>query len=141
MDELDNHTFEIGLPRRFAVSVLITAPPDQALAIASAIADGRATGPARLVIFDGAAILDPLNWERRELAGADSDEELVVRDVGGLNDEQQAALMRLLETGMRYRRRRIIATSPTCLFERVKDGSFLDQLFYRLNVIHIVSDS
>ena len=140
MDELDNHTLEIGTARQFAVSVLITAPPDQALAIAGAIANGRATGPARLVIFDGAAILDPLNWERWELAAGESDEDLVVRDVDGLNDEQQAALMRLLETGMPYRRR-LIATSPTCLFERVKNGSFLDQLFYRLNVIHIASDS
>ncbi len=75
------------------------------------------------------------------IANAIADEEvenLVVPEVQGLSGAQQTALLRLMETGGR---RRIIATSSTSLFECVKNGTFLGSLFYRLNVIHIVSDS
>ena len=57
-----------------------------------------------------------------------------------MTDIQQTALMRLLDTEIDEGTRRIIATSSTSLFERVQDGTFLDRLFYRLNVIYIISD-
>ena len=41
MTELRKHEGDMNLARRYPVSVLITAPPDRALAIASAIADDR----------------------------------------------------------------------------------------------------
>ena len=56
-----------------------------------------------------------------------------------LNDVQQTELMRLLDTATAEGPRRIIATSPSSLFERVQEGTFLRELFYRLNVIHIVN--
>ena len=111
MTELRNHEGEIGLARRYPVSVLITAPADRALAIANAIsADGKA---------------------------------LVVQEINGLSDAEQLALMTLLDAdaGGEGGRRRIIATTSTSLFDRVQSGTFLEDLFYRLNVIHIVGDS
>jgi len=113
MTELRNHEGEIGLARRYAVSVLITAPADRALEIASAIADENNT----------------------------ECEDLVVREVNGLSEAEQLALMKLLETEAEWGRRRIIATTSTSLFDRVQSGAFLEDLFYRLNVIHIVGDS
>ena len=73
---------------------------------------------------------------------ADPDvEDLVVHEIHGLNHAQQTALLRLLETDMDCGRCRIIATSSASLFDSVREGTFLEALFYRLNVIHIVSDS
>jgi hypothetical protein len=140
MTELRNHEGEIGLARRYPVSVLITASADSALAIANAIADENETGRSRLLLFDGADILDPANRRTWEGAGDDY-EALVVREVNGLSEAEQAALMRLLETEADWGRRRIIATTSTCLFDQVQSGAFLEELFYRLNVIHIVGNS
>ena len=108
MDVLATHEQEIELARQCSFPVLITAPPDRALAIAGAIAD---------------------------------DDDIVVWDVDAFSDRRQAALMRLLETESSDRRRRVIATSSTSLLDLVKNGSFLESLFYRLNIIHIVSGS
>lgn len=110
MTELTKHEGDMNLARQYPVSVLITAPPERALEIAFAIADDRDIG-----------------------------HDLVVRDVHRLNDVQQAELMRLLDTATAEGPRRIIAISPTSLFERVQEGTFLRELFYRLNVIHIVN--
>jgi hypothetical protein len=110
MTELRKHESDMNLARRYPVSVLITAPPDRALAIAAAISDPDV-------------------------------EDLVVHEIHGLNEAQQTSLLRLLETDMDCRRCRIIATTSTSLFDRVREGTFLETLFYRLNVIHIVSDS
>jgi transcriptional regulator of acetoin/glycerol metabolism len=140
MSELWTHEGDMALARRYPVSVLITAPPDRALAIAKKIADDDGSG-SRLVMFDGAAILDPANWRRWDEAGTSDDEDLVVRDVQGLSEAEQAALLKLLDTETELGCRRIIATSSASLFDRVRNGTFLGRLFYRLNVIHIVSDS
>ena len=108
MTELRKHDGDVNLARQYPVCVLITAPPDRALEIATAIAD--------------------------------DDADLVVREVHELTDIQQTALMRLLETETDEGPRRIVATSSTSLFDRVQEGTFLERLFYRLNVIHIVSE-
>jgi transcriptional regulator of acetoin/glycerol metabolism len=110
MTELRKYESDMNLARRYPVCVLITAPPNRALAIASAISDADI-------------------------------EDLVIHEVHGLNQAQQTALLRLLETDTDRGRCRVIATSSTGLFERVREGTFLEALFYRLNVIHIVSDS
>jgi hypothetical protein len=110
MTELRMHESDMNLARRYPVCVLITAPPDRAMAIASAISDAEI-------------------------------EDLVINDVHGLNEAQQTALLRLLETDTDPGRCRVIATSSTSLFDRVREGTFLEPLFYRLNIIHIVSDS
>ena len=110
MTELRMHESDMNLARRYPVCVLITAPPDRALEIATAISDADV-------------------------------EDLVIHEVHGLNEAQQTALLRLLETDTDRGRCRVIATSSTDLFDRVRQGTFLESLFYRLNVIHIVSDS
>jgi len=112
MTELRKHEADMNLARQYPVSVLITAPPDRAQQIATAIADDD----------------------------RDMGHDLVVIDVHRLSDVQQVELMRLLDTATDEGPRRIIATSSTSLFERVQEGTFLGELFYRLNVIHIVSD-
>ena len=140
MSELAKFESDIGLARKFPVSVLITAAAERALAIAYAIADPGETGRPRLMMFDGAAILDAANRERWEGAGTDDEGDLVIRDIHRLSKTEQAALMALLETESQSGCRRIIAASPACLFDRVQNGTFMGELFYRLNVIHIVSD-
>ena len=70
---------------------------------------------------------------------------LVMVDVGELGRPMQEALLRFLTTGaFHYPERpsrvvdvRIIATTSRPLFERVVAGNFRDDLYYRLNVIHI----
>jgi len=92
------------------------------------------------MMFDGAAILDAANRERWERAGTEDGADLIIRDIDRLSKSEQAALMTLLDTDSHSGSRRIIAASPACLFARVEEGTFMRELFYRLNVIHIVSD-
>jgi transcriptional regulator of acetoin/glycerol metabolism len=141
MSELATFESDIHLARRFPVPVLITAEAERAMAIAIAIADPRDMGRPRLMMFDGAAILDAANRERWEDAGTEDVADLVIRDIDRLSNTEQAALMALLDTEHQSGCPRIIAASPACLFDRVQDGTFMRELFYRLNVIHIVSDS
>ena len=66
---------------------------------------------------------------------------MIVREVHMLSEYEQAGLMQLLDQGAGGSRRRIIATSSASLFDRVGEGTFNETLFYRLNAIHIISDS
>jgi DNA-binding NtrC family response regulator len=63
----------------------------------------------------------------------------MVEDVDALDQTQQSALMALVADadGRATRPCRIIATTSVPLFERVMQGSFDSDLFYRLNRIHI----
>jgi hypothetical protein len=107
--DLSNVEADIELARQFPVSVLVTAPPARALAIAQAI------------VGEG--------------------DNLIVTEVQTLSRAEQAALLQLLDTGGEARHRRIVATASASMFECVQRGTFMAKLFYRLNVIHIVSDS
>ena len=129
---------EIEFARQSRVPVLITAPPDRALAIAHAIALGGKKGTYRMVMCDGDAIVSAARGDRRENGTTDNGVTLVVPDVHALSEAEQAALVQL---GEDVRHRRIIATSSVCLFERVRQGTFNGTLFYRLNVIHIMDHS
>jgi transcriptional regulator of acetoin/glycerol metabolism len=141
MSDLAKFESDISLARKYPFSVLITAAAEPALAIASAIARPGATGKPRLMLFDGAAILDAANRERWDRAGSEDSTDLVIRDIHRLSTAEQAALMTLLDSESRRGNRRIIAASPASLFARVEEGTFMPELFYRLNVIHIVGDS
>lgn len=61
---------------------------------------------------------------------------LILRDVGNLSQEGQRRLMEWLDDNARDRIQ-VIATNATALWPRVRDGSFADALYYRLNVIYI----
>jgi DNA-binding NtrC family response regulator len=70
---------------------------------------------------------------------------LLMVDVGAIGRPLQEGLLRFLITGaFHFAERpprivdvRIIATTTGSLFERVVSGGFCDDLYYRLNVIHI----
>ena len=61
---------------------------------------------------------------------------LILRDVGNLTPEGQRRLMEWLDDNARDRIQ-VIATNASSLWPRVRDGSFADALYYRLNVIYI----
>jgi hypothetical protein len=95
-----------------------------------------------VVMCDGAAIVRAAAPGGGGNGATAKETVLVVREVHALSDTEQAALMLLFDRQeAEAGRRRIIATSSVCLFDRVKRGMFDAGLFYRLNIIHIVSDS
>ena len=61
---------------------------------------------------------------------------LILRDVGCLTAEGQRRLMEWLDNNPRDRIQ-VIATNAAALWPQVKDGSFTEALYYRLNVIYI----
>ena len=61
---------------------------------------------------------------------------LVLRDVGALTPRGQRRLMTWLDD-YSHNRIQVIATNAAALWPQVKDGSFTDGLYYRLNVIYI----
>ena len=61
---------------------------------------------------------------------------LILRDVGNLTHEGQRRLMEWLDDNARDRIQ-VIATNASALWPLVRDGSFADALYYRLNVIYI----
>ena len=68
---------------------------------------------------------------------------LFLHEVGWLSGAAQVRLRELIGGVARHGRaprvrRRIMASSPDTLLPRVIDGTFDDQLYYRLNVIHFV---
>jgi hypothetical protein len=139
MTELTMVETEIELARQSRVPVLITAPPDRALAIAEAIAAGSRRATPGMMVCDGAAIVSAARGGP-ENGTNDKGVALIVREVYALSDTEQDALMRLLDPGKAVRHR-IIASSSVCLFDRVRRGTFNKTLFYRLNMIHIVGHS
>ena len=93
-----------------------------------------------VAMFDGTAIVGAA-LDRRANERTTDEEVLVIREVQALNSAEQAALLRLLDDEEARERRRIITTSSVCLFDRVGQGTFDARLFYRLNAIHIMSQS
>ena len=105
---------EIELARHARVPVLISASHASARALVLAITE-------------------------RLTPGGDAD--LVVWEVHALTEVQQAALLKTIVDGELTGRLRVIATSSACLLDLVSRGTFSETLFYRLNAIHIVTDS
>lgn len=60
---------------------------------------------------------------------------LLIDDVGELHAAAQASLFRALGGGEGRRDVRLVATAPPALRDRVKEGAFREDLFYRLSVI------
>ena len=61
---------------------------------------------------------------------------LILRDVGNLTQDGQRRLSEWLDENMRDGIQ-VIATNAAALWPRVRDGSFTETLYYRLNVIYI----
>ena len=140
MTERTTFEMDISIARQWQCPVLITAPVEDALAVAHVIADGgdKEEPTLPMVMWNGAAIATTATGDRG--VGTTSDEAvLVVQEVHTLSDAEQAALLSFYDSSEEIRRQRIIVTSSVCLFDRVKEGTFNASLFYRLNAIHLVS--
>jgi len=138
------HSLDMAVARRTSLPVLISAPAEFALPMAIEIAGGPAGDGAGIVFVDGAAHRDA-SWTLDRAAAAELGplRAIVVQDVDALDRTQQSALKALVAdpAGPVARPCRIIATTSVPLFERVTQGSFDSDLFYRLNRIHIKGDA
>jgi hypothetical protein len=134
-------SLDMAVATRTSVPVLISAPAESALPMALEIAVGHGAEGADAVVVVDAADSRHLRstFTRASAAGLGSLRTIVVRDVEALDQAQQSALMALVGdiAGRDSRACRIIATTSVPLFDRVTQGSFDSDLFYRLNRIHI----
>lgn len=111
----------------------------------------RAAHPNVLVIGAEAAVVDVLHGLRRNcrqpvamceagsfltLSPPSPPGALILRDVGNLTPEGQRRLMEWSDNNARDCIQ-VIATNAAALWPQVKDGSFTEALYYRLNVIYI----
>jgi DNA-binding NtrC family response regulator len=137
---------DIDCAARSDVPVLITGDPDDGREIACAI-DRRSPAPKGSVeVVDCrqyGALGRVMSYTPRGSGASDADGSsiLLLQEVHALSRHEQAEFEDRLEE-LRVSRRddgiRIMASSSAPLFERVRDGSFDERLFYRLNVIHMV---
>jgi hypothetical protein len=131
---------DIQLAARWAVPVLVSAPPDRVLAIVHAIAAQACGGrtPQMLPIRRAPAGDGAVN---HVAAHAGNDSHLLwISDVDRMDPETQRTLSCLLRERRRSGRPlpRIIASSSVDLYGQVGQHHFDRDLFYALNAIHIV---
>lgn len=134
-------SLDMAVATRTSVPVLISAPAESALPMALEIAVGRGADGADDVVVVDAADNPHLRSTLTRASAADRGPRrtIVVQGVEALDQAQQSALMALVAqtSDPDVRGCRIIATTSVPLFERVTQGSFNSDLFYRLNRIHI----
>ena len=144
MDLLDDFEPDLRIAAARDVCVLIAAEPDLALKVARDIASrDRRRGPAMRVVDCDAldahaarvalaeSLLQPIEPSRA--CGT-----LLLREIHALTAQNQAMLADLLSTPPHAGALpRVIASSSTSLFDRVRTGQFDDRLFYRLNTIYM----
>lgn len=136
---------DIRRAARSDVPVLITGHPDEGREIACAI-DRQSDAPKGTVdVVDcresGAFGRVMSSTPNGPQGYANRSPILLLQEVHALSLGEQAQFeQRLAE--LRVSRRddgiRIVASSSAPLFERVRDGSFGERLYYRLNVIHMI---
>lgn len=70
-----------------------------------------------------------------------TDGTMILRDVDALDHEQQQRLLRWLDEP-RNGQTQVVSITAAPLYAAVQTGTFLDQLYYRLNVTHfeVISD-
>jgi hypothetical protein len=137
------HSLDMAVATRTSLPVLISAPVEVALPMAIEIAVGDGEDGA-----DGVVVVDAADdrYLQSTLLRAASDDggqlrAVVVHDVDALSRAQQSTLMSLMADIGRPGACRVISTTSVRLFDRVLQGSFDSDLFYRLNKIHIKVDS
>ena len=143
MDLLDDYEPDLRLAAARDVCVLIAAEPELALKVARDIANRDRRRRTGIRVLDCDA-LDALAL-RRALSetllqptepGNDCGT-LLLREVHALNAQNQSMLADLLGVAQPAEAPRVIASSSTSLFDRVRNGQFDDRLFYRLNTIYM----
>jgi Sigma-54 interaction domain len=137
---------DIRIAARNKVPVLISAPPDFAASVARAIAAfADEWRPIEVVVCDcaGGADLGAAVANARSARGLHAGEViLLLREVHTLGAADQAAVADLVAAWHAGRSLiRIISTCSVSLFDRVREGAFDEQLFYRLNALHIAIQS
>ena len=112
MTEAMNLEKDISVARQWLCPVLITAPPEYALAVAHVIAVGgdKEEPTRKIVMWNGAAIASAALGDRRAIETTTGETVLVVHEVHTLSDAEQAALLALYDAEA-VGHRRIIATS------------------------------
>jgi DNA-binding NtrC family response regulator len=136
---------EIGCAARTHVPVLITGGPEEGREIACAIDRYSDTPTGSVEVVDcrqRGALGRVLAFTPRDRTGTLNDGAAIVllQEVHALSRNEQAQFEDRL-TEMRSSPHppvRFIASSSAPLFERVREGSFDERLYYRLNVIHMV---
>lgn len=128
---------DIVIAARSSTAVLISAMPDEALGIVRAIASERGWDE-QVVVCD----VPPGGKPASELPQRYSDScILLFREVHGLSARQQKQLLQLMDDRRGGLAPRIIASSSAPLYEYVLRGVFDEQLYYRLNAIHLFGSS
>jgi len=129
---------DISLAALVDVPVLITGPAAACRELACEL-DRRSTSPV------GAVEVIDCRSENALKALAPQEENtdtkiLLLQEIQALSPDDQLRLTRELDhvAGATSSRRRILASSSVPLFDRVVDQLFDENLYYRLNVIHIV---
>ena len=139
---------DINLAAQCDGPVLITATPDDALAIARLIATlARGECPTQVLTCDpaegGDVLTEMADSALHHQPGSDRPI-LLLREVQMLTSSEQAAVMNRLGARASWpveHLARILASSSIDLFEAVRRGAFDERLFYCLNQIHIVRSS
>src|SRR5689334_2104455 len=62
---------------------------------------------------------------------------LLVKEVAGLDREQQKQLLRWLDQFEHRAHVQVVSTTSTRLYDLVESGDFLPDLYYRLNVVRL----
>ena len=123
---------------------LVNAPADSALAVARLIGDEVLGGCRGLFVVDcdrltGSQMAFALNWyladsSRGRVAGS----LLLLREVQSLSESNQTLLAHFVASRKRgVDGVRIVASSSTNLYKRVRDQQFDASLFYLLNVVTV----
>jgi len=138
------HSLDLAVATRTSLPVLISGPSTVTLPAAIEIAIGDdENGAEGVVVVDAAdhrylrsILTRAMSPDRGQLRT------VVIHSIEALDDTQQAAVMALVAnlSSAQAGGCRLITTTPVSLFERVAQGRFDPELFYRLNEIHIKMD-
>jgi hypothetical protein len=132
---------DISLAALVDVPVLITGPAAACRELACEL-DRRSRSPSGAVEVIDCRSEDALRTlapQEEEACPSDA-KILLLQEIHALSPDDQLRLTRELDHGGRatWGGRRILASSSIPLFDRVVDQLFDENLYYRLNVIHIV---
>lgn len=139
---------DVLLALRTDANVLLTGPRARARALAHKIHEqsGWRHGPFRLIDCTQDEGLERQLAEAFRPEGSDAPRlmqagTVLLEEIGCMPEKLQPLLADQLEELRRWRRSRprILSSTSESLFQRVEDGTFDDRLFYRLNVLHLLT--
>jgi DNA-binding NtrC family response regulator len=127
---------DLDAAARSDVNVLITTERTSGRsAVAQLIHHQSDRGCGPLVTLDCAGALRPENFDRLETARGGT---ILIDHVQEMTAEMQARLMQFLEADHKSLEVRVIAAADSSLLDKTAGGQFREDLYYRLNLIHLV---